>query len=247
MIYIAEHFYSIQGEGKYSGVPSIFLRFGGCNLRCEGFNVSYKIEEKSRIGCDSFYAVDRDFSNSWQKIEKLIDIKNILSRYPQFVKDIVLTGGEPLVYAKNPLFIEILKFLKESGFRVTVETNGTIFLDDFEEFKGITYSIALKLANSEEEFNKRFILDAINSILDKSEDIFFKFTIDKTSIKKGIAFEIKKIARFFPETKIYCMPVGKNREELNENSEAVLELCLKEGYFYSDRLQVRIWNDKKGC
>jgi 7-carboxy-7-deazaguanine synthase len=247
MLYLAEHFYSIQGEGKYSGSPSIFLRFGGCNLQCEGFKVSYKIDGEERFGCDSFYAVDRGFSSNWRAINEIDEITKILSSYPDFVKDIVITGGEPLIYAKDLLFLSILRVLKERDFRITIETNGTIQIEQRDEFKDTVFAIALKLSNSGEEFGKRFILDAIQSIISNSKDSFFKFSVDKLHIDKGLSYEIQKIGRFFPESDIYCMPIAKNREELEENSEAVIKLCLKEGYKYSDRLQIRIWNDKKGC
>jgi len=244
---LVEEFYSIQGEGLLSGVPSIFLRFGGCNLRCEGFKTKYKIDEIEQIGCDSYYAVDPNFSQNWTDIDNIEDVKKIISKYPKTVKDIVLTGGEPLIYSKNELFLEILRYFKKLNFRITIETNGTLFLEDKDEFKDIIYSLSLKLANSEEEFNKRFNIDSIHSIINKSEKSFFKFTLDKYSIKRGATFEILKMVRFFPELPVYCMPIGSNIEELEKNAEAVIKLCLEQGFIYSDRLQIRIWNNKKGC
>jgi len=243
-ISLVEHFYSIQGEGMLSGVPSIFLRFGGCNLRCEGFKTKYTLNGIEKFGCDSYYAVDKGFSKNWKDID---NIENILSIYNSRIKDIVITGGEPLIYANNPLFLKMLRILKNRGFRITIETNGTIFLEDRYEFKDIIYSIALKLSNSQENFNKRFNIDSIHSILDKGKNSFFKFTLSKNYITKGASFEILKMVRFFPKVPIYCMPIGSDIDELEANAEAVIQLCLEQGFIYSDRLQIRVWNNKKGC
>lgn len=245
-IYLVESFYSVQGEGLLSGTPSIFLRFGGCNLRCEGFGTKYNIDGTTKFGCDSYYAVDKYFAKNWKSLENLNDLKNILNKYPQNIKDIIITGGEPLIYSKNNVFLKILDYFQEKKFRVTIETNGTIFLNDKDEFKNIYFSIALKLSNSKEEFNKRFNLDSIHSIINKSENSFFKFTIDKQSLLENKISEIFKIRELFPKTPIFCMPIGSNQEELEENSEAVVNFCLENNFIYSDRLQIRIWNNKKG-
>ena len=246
-ISIVEHFYSIQGEGPLSGVPSVFIRFGGCNLRCEGFKTEYSLNKIKKIGCDSYYAVDQGFSENWREINRVEDILEIIFSYPvgRF-KDIVITGGEPLIYAENRIFLEMLSYLKKHNFRITIETNGTIYLKDRDEFKDIKYSIALKLSNSGEEFNKRFNIYSIHSIINKSKDCYFKFTLDNSAILKGTTFEVIKISKFFPDVPIYCMPVGATREEIDLNSQAVVKLCLNQGFIYSDRLQVRIWNGKKG-
>ena len=118
MLYLVEHFYSIQGEGKYTGTPSLFFRFGGCNMKCEGFNCQEKAEDgTSVIGCDTVYAVNKEhFSHTWIPISKADELLNILNHYdlPPHV-DIVLTGGEPLIYANDEVFIEFLKNLIEDG------------------------------------------------------------------------------------------------------------------------------------
>jgi len=246
-IYLVEHFYSIQGEGKYSGVPSIFLRFGGCNLNCAGFGTDYIVNGENKVGCDSYYAVDKNFSKNWTVLNTILDIQEIINKYPNNISDIVITGGEPLIFANYKLFSSMLIYFKLKNFRITIETNGTMPVPDKDEFKNITYSIALKLSNSKENFNKRFNIDSIHSIIDISQKCFFKFTIDTESIQKGLVFEILKTVKFFPEIPVYCMPVGNTREELDKNSEAVVKVCLDQGYIYSDRLQIRIWDNKKGC
>jgi organic radical activating enzyme len=64
-LYLSECFYSLQGEGKRVGIPSIFIRFTGCNMECQGFGVKYNdpITGELKYGCDSYYAVDKSFKN----------------------------------------------------------------------------------------------------------------------------------------------------------------------------------------
>ena len=96
MIYLVEHFYSIQGEGRYVGVPSLFFRFGGCNMRCEGFGCTQVAPTgKSIVGCDTVYAVNREnFAANWVEINEVQQLLNVLDQYelPKNV-DMVLTGG----------------------------------------------------------------------------------------------------------------------------------------------------------
>ena len=132
MIYLVEHFYSIQGEGKYVGTPSVFFRFGGCNMKCEGFGCVEKAPNGDEVlGCDTVYAVNKEhFSQNWAGVNSAQELLNVLELYelPEAV-DIVLTGGEPLIYANDPIFVEFLETLVKNGHAITFETNGSLNID----------------------------------------------------------------------------------------------------------------------
>jgi len=98
---VNEIFFSIQGESIHAGLPYIFLRLTGCNLRC-----TY---------CDTSYAYQEGQSRS------IIDILNILATYP--CSRIAITGGEPLLQQETP---ELVSRLLQSGHEVIIETNGSI-------------------------------------------------------------------------------------------------------------------------
>jgi 7-carboxy-7-deazaguanine synthase len=100
--HICEIFYSIQGEGIYIGIPCIFVRFAGCNLRCEW--------------CDTKYAWDI-------KKAHLMSMDSVYKKVNSFnCKRIVFTGGEPTLYDEF-----MFQFMKGYRFLYFLETNGTIF------------------------------------------------------------------------------------------------------------------------
>src|SRR5438045_9777140 len=102
-MYISEIFHSIQGEGELTGVPSVFVRTSGCNLRC--------------TWCDTKYA-------SWHPEGKEMSVDNVVSRVIEFDSDYcVLTGGEPMV-AKG--IHELAEKLQSSGKHITIETAATV-------------------------------------------------------------------------------------------------------------------------
>src|SRR5438552_10773277 len=101
---IAEIFYSVQGEGSLVGVPSVFVRTSGCNLRC--------------VWCDTPYT-------SWNPEGDELSLDEILSRvdaHPQ-ARHVVVTGGEPMI---APQIVELTKRLRGRGLHITIETAGTV-------------------------------------------------------------------------------------------------------------------------
>src|SRR3954463_12513986 len=101
---ISELFYSIQGEGKLVGVPSVFVRASGCNLRC--------------TWCDTPYA-------SWDPEGDDVAVDEIVRRVAEFgAKHIVVTGGEPMIM---PDVVELCAALKDRDHHVTIETAATVW------------------------------------------------------------------------------------------------------------------------
>src|SRR4051812_21842795 len=103
---LSELFYSIQGEGKLTGVPSVFVRTSGCNLRCNW--------------CDTPYA-------SWSPEGTPLNVDAIVAEVRKHpAKHVVLTGGEPMI-AKE--IRELAGALKQLGYHITIETAATIAPD----------------------------------------------------------------------------------------------------------------------
>ena len=250
-LYLVEHFYSIQGEGAFVGTPSLFFRFGGCNMKCEGFGCVEEAEDGIKVlGCDTVYAVNKEhFSHNWIPIETVEPLIAIVESYdlPDGV-DIVLTGGEPLIYANDTLFIAFLEKLHSMGHRITFETNGSLAVD-FERhpiYKECIFALSVKLSNSHERESKRIKPDIIYSIATHSKMSFFKFSIDAESINLGLEEEIRDITQHAPFIKVYCMPLGGDKVQIEKNTEPLIEFCKAKGYNFSDRLHIRIWDANKG-
>ena len=157
-IKVAELFYSLQGEGKYVGVPSVFLRTFGCNFTCGGFGmpkgemsaerdaVAKNIEQfKSyndlplvHTGCDSYASWDPRFKHLSPVLETDSIVDSILDLLPNKEwknEHLIITGGEPLLgwqrSFEDLLWNESMRPLKS----LTFETNGTQKLtDDFKKF-----------------------------------------------------------------------------------------------------------------
>ena len=220
-------------------------------MKCEGFGCTQRVNDTIVIkGCDTIYAVNKEhFSHNWVEITRTDQLLGVLELYdlPQNV-DVVITGGEPLLNLKDEVFISFVKVLVEKNHRVTFETNATI-TPDFERYpflKECTYALSVKLENSGESYKKRISPLVISSITSNAKDSFFKFSIDPDSIDASLDAEIDEILSYAKKTKVYCMPVAYDKEELEKNTPALIEYCKTKGYNFSDRLHMRVWDKEKG-
>ena len=251
MFYLTEQFFSIQGEGKYAGVPSYFLRTGGCNLNCPGFGAAYEVDGEVRLGCDTYFAVDGHFSSAWQKVESAdVLIATLKAEFETigYKPDMVITGGEPLMYAKDDVFYAVIEWLVAYDVQITFETNGTIEIDfeKYPAYKECIFALSLKLKNSGEPRAKRIVPQALKNIQKYAKEAFLKFTIDAELVNTTAIEEINEIRDILPEQEVYCMPVGESRDTIWKNDRAVFEFCMKHNFRYSDRLHIRVFDTTQG-
>jgi len=170
-IKLAELFYSIQGEGKYVGTPSVFLRTFGCNFTCGGFgmpkgemsNERFTIQPEQykkyddlplvHTGCDSYASWDARFKHLSPMMETSDIAEKIIDMLPnkQWKKEhLVITGGEPLLGWQRA-FPELLLHESMSNLKyITFETNGTQKLTD--DFKKFLFNYSSKYGVGDTEF-----------------------------------------------------------------------------------------------
>jgi 7-carboxy-7-deazaguanine synthase len=225
---ISEIFYSIQGEGRLIGVPSVFVRTSGCNLRC--------------VWCDTPYTSWKPEGEDWAMGQILREVR----KYPG--RHVVITGGEPLL---APEIEELATALKRSGAHVTVETAATVF-------KPLTcdlISMSPKLSNStpwkraggkfaSAHEERRLNFDVMAKFL-KGYEYQLKFVVDRQDDFKEIE-KILVLLESVDPARVLIMPQGKTRPELAEKTKWIVELCKKYGYGFTPRLHIELFGNRRG-
>ncbi len=206
-IKISEIFYSLQGEGKYLGVPSLFLRTFGCNFTCSGYGMPRGELSKERhtvnakeydkyeslplvhTGCDSYAAWDPRFKH----LSPIMTIEQIVDRMQELLPNgkfssvhLIITGGEPLLGWQKQ-YIELFEEIERREMllcHVTFETNGTKPLIDAlgKYLSGnalfeTTFSISSKLPGSGHDFNEAIIPEVIWGYQRAASHCYFKWVV----------------------------------------------------------------------
>ena len=228
---ISELFFSIQGEGELTGVPSVFVRTSGCNLRCRW--------------CDTKYA-------SWKPEGDNVTINDLLDKvcsYP--ARHVVISGGEPMI-AKG--IEEFTHLLKESGKHITIETAGTISPNGIQCDLA---SLSPKLSDStpnEGDINKEWIDRHESKRLDydilsewvNSYNFQLKFVVSKEEEIKEIQNVISRIeGKILPE-KVLLMPEGIDPDTLRSRYDLLIDLCKENGYRLCNRLHIDLFGNTPG-
>ena len=222
-----EIFHSIQGEGVYAGRPAVFLRLALCNLAC--------------VWCDTRYTWDWEhFDQRREVVTVSVDeAEEAIRRY--LCRNLVVTGGEPLVQQRS--LTPLLERLKGGGFWIEVESNGTIVPG--KKLLGLVdhWSVSPKLENSGNPRPSRENPEAYRRFRDLPS-AHFKYVIDKPDDLAEVRGLLGKYE--IPHEKIVLMPQAQDRNALLEKSRWLVDICKGEGYFFSTRLQVLLWGNRRG-
>ena len=221
---IAELFYSIQGEGALVGVPSVFIRTSGCNLRC--------------AWCDTPYT-------SWQPEGTDFTLDQILDEvrgHP--ARHVVVTGGEPMI---APEIVALSQRLRDAGMHITIETAGTVM----QPVACDLMSISPKLANSTPSdpgwsvrHERLRIQPEVLAELIARYEYQLKFVIARPGDLDEVRALIGELQA--ERERVILMPEGTDREILRERGTWLAEICKDEGFRFSPRLHIELWGNERG-
>ena len=266
MLKVNEMFCSIQGEGMYTGIPSIFVRTVGCNLRCV-FKDSL---------CDTAYTSfnpEKPLYDNWDDLMR--DFSKIVNENPR-TNHLVITGGESLLMRDS--LEEFLKkaFEIKNDWLVTIETNGSLpMLNPLGKgYKIDLYSVSPKLSTSV-DWDCKFITEQqrdnhnknrinyknLYDIIKYSRNYQFKFVysgpecIDEIKdiyskisdlVNKEDDYEFENWIRKHPNKHTQLMPEGITNDQLARTRKEAVAACVENGWRFCDREHIIIWGDKRG-
>ncbi len=220
---IAELFYSIQGEGALVGVPSVFIRTSGCNLRC--------------VWCDTPYT-------SWQPEGTELSLDQILQEAAAHpARHVVVTGGEPMI---APEILPLTERLRSLGMHITIETAGTVF----QPVACDLMSISPKLANSTPaglwaaQHDRLRIQPHVLGELMRRYEYQLKFVIARPEDMAEVRGLLQALDA--DRERVILMPEGVSSECLRERGVWLAEICKEEGFRFSPRLHVDLWGNQRG-
>lgn len=254
---------TIQGEGPYLG-PAVFVRFGMCNLKCEGFGCTRVAPNgETIVGCDTIHAVSPKFKSTWTEYTKatdLIDAINkvgdpMLERYRELGTNkkfqLVITGGEPTMWWNSEVFQTMLKYFHSRDFHITIETNASRMIEFTEDYqRALQFSMSVKLSVSGEPERKRLNFDAINNIIENSTGSYFKFVVspetwDETSKEILNILNSTNSSKSY-NTQVFLMPLGETIEKQLKNTRFVFDVCAKYGFSFTPRAHILAYDDLDG-
>ena len=260
---ISSDFYSVQGEGISTGIPSYFVRLGLCNLNCgmsraftntllkeqsladgEIFKGDLELEGKATWTCDStsqwlWRGEDKDFQyliDQWKEQGIYDDIRN-------GVIHIIWTGGEPTIKGHQNAIANFFKYWTRQDHihpYNEIETNGTIVIEQplFNLIDQINCSP--KLSNSGMGEKRRIVPEAIERIKQHT-NYQFKFVISTED-------DIKEMFRDFvepfniPLKNIVCMPGLDSQTDFHERTQFVMEMAKKYKFRGMSRMHISAWD-----
>jgi 7-carboxy-7-deazaguanine synthase len=250
---------TIQGEGKLAGIPVLFVRTAGCNLRC-----MWNLPNGEVSLCDTPFA---SFDTRDEKRVSTETIKKLILNNIGKMNHLVISGGEPFIQAEPIVYL--IKALKEErNLHISVETNGTLYHEEL--VKNIDFfSISPKLKNSvptKEKLDKtqatipfepaqaekiRRNISAIQSIIDHckatpGKDFQLKLVVQNhNEIEEIEESFLAQLSGWNPDD-IILMPLGSTPDELRQTRMVAVEAAIERGWRFSPRLQINYFGGVAG-
>jgi 7-carboxy-7-deazaguanine synthase len=226
-----ELFASIQGEGLSVGVPSVFVRLAECNLVC--------------TFCDTKYTWDWDNHDkvaNTTNLDEAAVVARIVELAGSHTRNVIFTGGEPMLQQAE--LVATARALRDSGFRMEIETNGTI--EPVPELAGVIdqWNVSPKLESSGNRKVTARLRTGPLTWFAASPKASFKFVV----IKQHDLEEIESIVRTFgiPREHVIVMPEGTSPDEIAGKSQWLVPAAQARGFRFSTRLHVLLWGAERG-
>lgn len=222
-----EIFVSIQGEGVTAGVPSVFLRLAACNLHCTWCDTKYTWD---------WTAYDPKVETAQWPAEELAS--QITALAP---RNLVLTGGEPLLQQRE--LTPLLGTLVDFGFRIEVETNGTLCPTNEVAGRVAQWNVSPKLAGSGNAADERLQQGALAWFAGQPE-AYFKFVVTGEADLKEACCLVSRYG--VPADRVLLMPEGAEPAALLERSRWLADRCTQLGFRFALRQHILLWGEKRG-
>jgi 7-carboxy-7-deazaguanine synthase len=234
-----EIFYSLQGEGKNQGAPSVFVRTSRCNLYCSWCDTPYTW---NWTGTAFTHESAPKFDMAAQTLELgIAQIAALVRRFP--CRRLVLTGGEPMLQASD--CAALVRELCSGGTRyaVEIETNGTVLPPAELDAVIDQYTVSPKLESSGVERSLRLKAEALAFFAGTPKSVF-KFVVAGDADLAQVG-ELVSAHAIDPD-RVYLMPKASTPAQLRELSPSVAAACLAAGYRFSDRLHIHLFGNRPG-
>ena len=224
---ISEIFYSIQGEGLLAGVPSVFLRTSGCNLRC--------------TWCDTPYT-------SWTPEGEDLSLDDILADVRRRGSThVVVTGGEPMIQHD---MVPLTQRLKDLDLHITIETAGTVYQPVICDLMSISPKLANSTPTQREDGRWAAQHDRLRHQPEALKHLMAEYPYQLKFVVSDPG-DLAEIETILKETgadrrRVLLMPEGTSSETLSERARWLVDICKQESFRYGARLHIDIYGNQRG-
>jgi 7-carboxy-7-deazaguanine synthase len=236
-----EVFFSLQGEGPRQGRPSVFVRTSRCNLHCTWCDTPYTWNWRGH----GFVHAGGDAQAFDPELESLTlpaaEVAELVLGFG--CRNVVLTGGEPLLQARAcAALLQVLR-ARDPGYTCDVETNGTLLPEpELDELVSL-YVVSPKLENSGIRSGLRLRQEPLEHFAREPRAVF-KFVLGHAGEAAEVALLAERHA--IAKERIYLMPQANTAPRLRELGPEIAAACLRHGYHFSDRLHLHLFGAARG-